>query len=436
MPDTHPNPTGSPHGVEPRILARSEHPVSRKLIHGNALKVLYRLHNHGFAAYLVGGSVRDMLLGREPKDFDVATDATPDEIWALFRNCRIIGRRFRLAHIQFKEGLIEVATFRGSGNGDGDDDGRERTEDGIVTRDNQFGTLEEDVFRRDFTVNALYYNIADYSVVDYTGGAADLAAGRLRLIGNPEERYCEDPVRMLRTVRFAAKLGFVVESATAAPMARLSPMLEEVPAARLFEEVNKLFQSGASVAAYHLARRFRLFERLFPETAEFLGEEVNHYPHTFLTRVFEDTDRRVAEDKPVTPAFLFAALLWHPLQAEWSRLETEGMAPDDALNKAASRVLRAQTRRVSLPKRFSEGVREIWSLQARFDRAKGKRALSLLGHPRFRAGFDFLVLRSRSGEADPELATWWQDLLETPAQQRPAKLGLKPRGRNRGKAPA
>ncbi len=435
QPHTGPSAPGSPAAAEPDdrhplILPRPEHAVSRQLVCPHALKVLYRLHGSGYQAYLVGGSVRDMLLGREPKDFDIATDATPEQVRGIFRNCRLIGRRFRLAHVYFKDGIVEVATFRGPGT-DGDGKGKARTPEGMVIRDNTFGTMEEDAFRRDFTVNALYYSIADYSVVDYVGGVDDLRAGRLRLIGDPQRRYCEDPVRMLRAARFAAKLGFFIDPDTVAPISGLTHLLEDVPAARLFEEVNKLFLGGTSVATYQLLRRYRLFERLFPETAELLAEEEGHFPHTFLTHVLEDTDRRVAGDLPVTPAFLFAALLWHPLQRQRQGLEREGMSPDDALHKAAARVLRSQTRRVSLPKRFAEGVRDVWGLQARMERARGKRALRLMGHPRFRAAFDFLLLRGRSGEADPDLVAWWKDLLDTPEAQRPDKLGLKPGGRRK-----
>jgi poly(A) polymerase len=414
--------------TEPALVPRPEHCISRRQICQNALKVLYRLHKQGYQAHLVGGSVRDLLLGREPKDFDIATDATPEEVRDIFRNCRLIGRRFRLAHVHFKGYIVEVATFRGPADREEDE---VRSEEGMILRDNVYGTLEEDAFRRDFTVNALYYNIADFSVVDYVGGVADLRAGRLRLIGDPESRYCEDPVRMLRAARFAAKLGFFIDADTAAPIPRMSYLLEDVPAARLFEEVNKLFLSGTSVQAYQLLRRFRLFERLFPETAVLLTEEQNHFPHVFLTQVFEDTDRRVANGLPVTPAFLFAALLWHPLERERQRLEEEGMAHDDAMHKASGRVIREQTRRVSIPKRFTEGVREIWSLQARMERARGKRALRLMENARFRAAFDFLALRGRTGEADPELVRWWKGLLDLPPAKRAESLGVKDDGRRR-----
>ncbi len=419
---------------EARVIPRPEHPVSRKRIPPNALKVLYRLHRQGFRACLVGGGVRDLLLGWEPKDFDIATDARPEEVRNLFRNCRLIGRRFRLAHVHFRDGIVEVATFRGSEPSEGEEGDKVRSEEGLVLRDNVYGSQEEDASRRDFTVNALYYDIADFTVLDFAGGVEDLEAGRIRLIGDPEHRYREDPVRMLRAVRFAAKLGFFLEARTASPIPGMSPLLEEVPPARLFEEVNKLFLSGAGVASYQMLRRFRLFERLFPETADLLTEEGEQFPHTFLTRVFEDTDRRVAADLPVTPAFLFAALLWHPFDRERRILEDEGYPPDEALQKAGGRVLRRQARQVAMPKRFTEGAREIWGLQARLERSRGKRALRLLGHPRFRAAFDFLAVRGRSGEADGELVAWWQDLLDTSPSDRPAKLGLKPRGKGGGAA--
>jgi poly(A) polymerase len=381
----------------------------------------------------VGGGVRDLLLGREPKDFDVATDATPEEVREVFSNCRLIGRRFRLAHVHFKGDIVEVATFRGSPGAA--EEGQEADEDGRIVRDNCYGTLEEDAFRRDFTVNALYYDIADFSVVDYVGGVADLRAGRVRLIGDPETRYTEDPVRMLRAVRFAAGLGFVIDMATAAPIPGMSAMLESIPPARLFEECNKLFLGGESVTIYQMLRRFRLFEHLFPATAEILHEEANHYPHTFLTHVFADTDQRVTDGRPVTPAFVLAALLWHPVARRWEELaaeEGEDTAPEEAIQRAGGQILRQQVRHVSIPKRFTEPIREIWHLQARMERARGKRALRLLGHPRFRAAYDFLQLRARSGEADEELAGWWQRLLEADSEQRYRMTGAQSGGRRRG----
>ncbi len=390
----------------PAIIPRSEHTISRSNISENALKVLYRLSKAGYEAYLVGGGVRDLLLGREPKDFDVATDATPEEVRKLFRNCRLIGRRFRLAHVHFGREIIEVATFRAP-HDEGDDREGRVEESGVIVRDNVYGSVEDDAWRRDFTVNALYYDIKDFSVVDYTGGLADLKAGRLRMIGDPQQRFREDPVRMLRAVRFAAKLGFRIEERSEEAIHELGYMLEEVAAARLFDECLKLFQSGHGVQTYELMRHYRLFGHLFPETEACLQHEENHFPHTLLIRALENTDRRLAEDKPVTPAFLFAALLWEPARREAGRLLDEGMSPLEAMQKAGDRVVGDQVRRVSFPKRFSIQSREIWTLQERLPMRSGKRAIRLLEHPRFRAAYDFLLLRAQSGEAVEELAEWW-----------------------------
>ncbi len=366
-----------------------------------------------------------MLLGREPKDFDVATDARPEEVRKLFRNCRLIGRRFRLAHVHFGREIIEVATFRaGVGVADAGEAGTDRViENGMILRDNVFGTIEEDAWRRDFTVNALYYNIQDFSVVDYTGGVADLRAGVLRLIGDPEVRYREDPVRLLRAVRFAAKLGFRIEPRTEAPMRKLGRLLVDVPPARLFEEVLKLLLGGCAVATYELLRHYDLFRYLFPETEEALSREEEGYPHVFVLRALENTDLRLAEDKPVTPAFLFAALLWEPLRARVQRLrETEGMTALQACQLAGREVLSAAQQHVVLPRRFAIQSREIWQLQPRLERVPSKRALRLLVHPRFRAAYDFLLLRAEAGEAVAEAAEWWTRLQETPDEAERAAL--------------
>ncbi len=403
----------------PRIIPRSEHNISRANISENALKVLYRLKKSGYQAYLVGGGVRDLLLGREPKDFDVATDATPEQVQAVFRNCRLIGRRFRLAHVRFGREIIEVATFRSA------DFGRlVQSANGMVLEDNQYGTIEEDALRRDFTVNALYYNIADFSVVDYSTGMEDLRAGLLRLLGDPETRYREDPVRMLRAARFAAKLGFNVEPATETPIAELAPLLAEVPPARLFEEVLKLFVGGYGVAAFEKLRHYGLFAQLFPLTEEALAHEEQEFPLTLVLKGLENTDRRLAEEKPVTPAFLFGFLLWEPLRRMAERLQREkGMAPYPAIQQAAGWILQRQVQRVAIPRRFTTPMREIWSLQPRFHNIRGKRPARLLAHPRFRAAYDFLLLRAEAGEADPELAAWWTRYQE--------QQGLDPTGGNK-----
>lgn len=394
--------------LPPIVIPRSEHAISRAGISPNALKVLYRLKDAGFQACLVGGGVRDLLLGREPKDFDIATNAHPDEIRQLFRNCRLIGRRFRLAHVVFGREVIEVATFRGRQNGaedDGDDDAV-TTDEGRILRDNVYGTIEEDAWRRDFSVNALYYDIADYSVRDYVGGMADLKTGVLRVIGDAEARYREDPVRMLRAVRFAAKLGFRLEQATAAPIPRLSSLLLDISSARIYEEVLKLFMAGEAVATYELLRQYGLFGCLFPATDAALAEEVDGHPQILVSKALENTDRRIDEDKPVTPAFLFAALLWPAVLRRWRATAAhEGDIP--ALQAAGSQVVSEQAGHTALPKRFSIPMREIWSLQPRFTELSGRRPLRLITHPRFRAAYDFLLLRGASGEVDQSLCDWW-----------------------------
>lgn len=422
----------------PRIIPREEHPVSRSAMSANVLKVLTRLHNHGYAAYMVGGGVRDLLLGREPKDFDVATDATPDEVNSLFRNSRLIGRRFKIVHVHFGPEIIEVATFRAAAeNGDGE---VERSEDGMVLRDNVYGTLEEDAWRRDFSVNALYYNIADHSIVDYCGGWEDVQAGLLRMIGDPSERFREDPVRVLRAVRFAAKHGFRIERETEAPMRELGDLLNGVPPARLFEEVNKLFLSGAAVQSYELLRYYDVFRILFPITEEALQREEEGFPLLFLIRALENTDRRVNEGRPVTPAFLIAALLWEPVRQHVASARKAGENPGRALQVAAEQVVSGQVKHVAIPRRFSTAAREIWSLQDRFHQRAGKRPWKLMEHPRFRAAYDFLVLRAAAGEIDPEVSDWWtrfQDADEgererMAAQQQGGGGNNRKKGRRRG----
>ena len=397
---------------QPIVIPRPAHNVSRADISPNAVKVLYRLRDAGHRACLVGGGVRDLLLGREPKDFDIATDARPEQVHALFRNCRLIGRRFRLAHVQFGQEIIEVATFRACGEiGDeGDGPAVERTKDGRILSDNVYGSIEDDAWRRDFTINALYYDIADFAVLDYVGGMADLEAGLIRLIGDPVERYHEDPVRMLRAVRFAAKLGFRFDPATEAPLQRLGHLLEQIPPARLFDEILKLFMSGSAIQTFELLRHYRLFGWLFPATERCLNRQQHHYPKTLLVRALANTDQRLAEGKPVHPAFLFAALLWEPFRERLQHLEAEGLDAHEAQQAAAEAVVQAQIRHASLPRRYSLPMREIWEMQQRLTCITGKRPLRLLTHPRFRAAYDFLLLRGEADESARELAGWWTRL--------------------------
>jgi poly(A) polymerase len=420
-----------PVNVQPVIIPRPEHKISRASISPGALKVLYRLKEAGFRSFLVGGGVRDLLLGREPKDFDVGTDATPEEIRGLFRNCRLIGRRFRLAHVRYGRDVIEVATFRANRDVEAEDDVRAHSEDGRILRDNVYGTLDDDVWRRDFTVNALYYDINDFSVVDYVGGMRDLTSGTLRLIGDPQRRYHEDPVRMLRAVRFAAKLGFRVEAASEAGIFALGHLLQDIPPARLFEEILKLFLGGNAVASFEQLRRYDLFRHLFPLTEAALGREEQNFPLTFLMRALENTDQRLAEDKPVTPAFLYAALLWEPTRLRAQEFQAQDASPLEAIQIAGNQVTAEQAAVTSLPKRFSMPMREIWTMQPRFERKRGKAPYRLLEHPRFRAAYDFLLLRAEVGEAPGELARWWTDFQSVNTAEREQMLEPAAKKRNR-----
>lgn len=386
-----------------QVIAREDHCISRKHISPNALRVLYKLRDAGFTAYLVGGAVRDLLLQGLPKDFDVATDAHPEQIKHLFRNCRLIGRRFRLAHVHYGAEIIEVATFRGISD---DGSGARELVDGRIVRDNVYGTIEEDAVRRDFTVNALYYAIEDYSVRDYVGGFQDVCDRVLRLIGNPTRRLREDPVRMLRTARFAAKLGFRIDPGIVTAIAELKELLNAAPAARLFDECLKMFMAGYALASFRQLWQLRLFEVLFPESA--LAVRAVPADLLMLEMALTNTDQRIAENKPVTPAFLFAALLWPAVKVTAARNLQRGA--DDPWDDAIHAVVSEQTSRIALPKRFALPMQEIWGLQSRFETRQKKRVNRLLAHPRFRAAFDFLALRAH---ADPTLRPsldFWQAL--------------------------
>lgn len=416
-----------------QVLSRGEHGISRKNIDKHALKVLYRLHNAGYHACLVGGAVRDLLLGVTPKDFDVATDATPEQVNKLFRNCRLIGRRFRLAHIHFGRQIIEVATFRAdhdelSQSGVQDESGR-------IVRDNVFGELADDVWRRDFTANALYYDIADFSVIDFVGGFEDIKKRRLHLIGDAETRYREDPVRMLRALRFSAKLGFDIDRASRKPIFELGHLLEDIPPARLYEEVLKLFHSGHAVRSFELLLEFDLLQYLFPEADKAIKQDPAI--KDMLMIAMRNTDERIHNDMRVTPAFLLAALLWHPVDSRVHEYMDKGMPYSVAIQKVATRVLSQQASTVSIPKRFTSTMRDIWGLQTRFHYRKGKRALSVLEHAKFRAGYDFLCIRAQAGEDVKEDCEFWTELQKLPEQQQRDTLlnaGQKSSARSSGRS--
>lgn len=402
------------------IVPRDEHSISRTNISENALKVLYRLNKAGYQALLVGGGVRDTLLGLNPKDFDVATDATPEQVNHLFRNSRLIGRRFKLVHVVFGRDVIEVATFRAPPTDEHSSKVAAKGDQGMILRDNVYGNKDEDAIRRDFTVNALYYNIADYSVHAYAGGWDDLQNRRLRLIGDPETRYREDPVRMLRAIRFAAKLDFSIEARTAEPIPVLAPLLQQIPSARLFEEVLKLFLHGKGLETLRLLREYQLFGHLFPLSEQCMRDDPQAL--TMAENTMRNTDERIRAGKSVTPYFFMASLLWPALVRIQREFEERGLPPHPALQKAADRVLAQQIQATAIPKRFSIPMREIWEMQPRLAKTQSRRCVELLTHPRFRAAYDFVLLREQSGENLNGIGKFWTQLQE----QHPGLVGSRP----------
>ena len=407
--------TGKPGSKVPKIIRRAAHNVTRDEISKSALKVLYRLHKAGYQSFLVGGGVRDAMLELHPKDFDIATDATPDEVRSLFGNCRLIGRRFRLAHVRFGREIIEVATFRAAANHANDDSAHDT--EGRIIRDNVYGTIDEDVWRRDFTCNALYYNIADFSIWDYVGGFEDVKRKRLVLIGDPEQRLREDPVRMLRAVRFAGKLGFTIDKSVVDAMRGHTNRLANVPAARLFDEFLKLFQTGFAKRTFDLLREHKLFGELFPATEEALSEDEEFV--AFVHAALQNSDKRVAAGQSVTPMFLLGVFLWLPVKklAAVRRAE-EKMSESQSLSLASYEIVSQQQRRISIPKRITVPMREMLALQPRFRTVRGKRAMKLLEHRRFRAAYDFMLLQSEVGQGDDVLAKFWTDVQTQSAEER------------------
>ncbi len=394
----------------------------------NALKVLKRLADAGYQAFLVGGSVRDLLLGLHPKDFDVATDAHPDEVRGLFRNSRHIGRRFKILHIRFGREIIEVATFRAHHDRISHEDNH--ADSGMILRDNVYGTFEDDVSRRDFTINALYYQADEQKVYDLTGGINDLENKVIRLIGDPETRYREDPVRMIRAIRFAAKLNFNIHPNSATPIKSLSHLLSNIPPARLFEEVLKLFMAGQAEQTFLLLEEYRLLEWLFPDTVKALSPET----HQFIILALRSTDERIRENRPVTPAFVFAALLWPQLQQQSIALQADGHSQFSACHIAAPLILEHQSFYISLPRRYSTPAREIWDLQVRLKARQARRVRAAFRHKRFRAAYDFLLLREAAGETSGDTGRWWTEFQEQDDEGREImlhKLGNRPKKKAR-----
>ncbi len=395
-----------------QIIPRGKHNISHDNISQHALNVLRRLQQAGFDAYLVGGSVRDLLLGLKPKDFDIATNARPEKVRQLFRNCRLIGRRFRLAHVFFGREIIEVATFRTNHPEVEHPDAR-RSVAGMLTRDNVYGTMEDDAWRRDFSVNALYYNSSDFTVTDYTGGMEDLQKRVIRILGDPHERYKEDPVRILRAIRFAAKLDFSIESNTEKPVNTAKELLCHVSTARLFDEVLKLFYCGHAARAFELLRYYQLFDLLFSQTEATLQGESKQaqYNITFIINSCNNTDKRVHDKLGLNPAFLFAVLLWPPLQHKIQQYKLQGMKPSVAFDKAVNEIISQQTKSVAISKRVAIIIREIWSLQYTLQKQTIKSIQRVLAHARFRAAYDFLLLRAQSGETKLiDSVTKWTNL--------------------------
>lgn len=415
-------------------IPKKIHGIDRRLISNAAIKTTEGLQKAGFEAFIVGGAVRDLLLNKQPKDFDVATNATPEQVNRIFRRSRIIGRRFRLVHVMFGDETIEVSTFRGSH--DADSEHGKTADTGRILRDNVFGDQEEDALRRDFTANALYYNPSNEEILDFHYGVTDIQAGVLKMIGDPSTRYREDPVRMLRAVRLAAKLGLKIDPATESPIPQMAYLLGDVPPSRLFDEMLKLFLSGHAIESVVQLRKHGLHHGLLPLLDVVLEQPIGA---KFVNLALKNTDVRVLADKPVSPGFLFATLLWHEVLITWQRYQKQGERPMPALHLAMNEVSDIQAEKLAIHKRYSITMKEIWGMQPRFEMRVGKRPFGLLEHPRFRAAYDFLLLRCESGEVPMELGEWWTTFANAGGEQRLEMLqGLpqqeqKPRRRRKRK---
>ena len=411
---------------QPVTLGPQEHGINPQLLSPNAVRVTQTLQDAGFKAFIVGGAVRDLLLGVKPKDFDVATNATPEQVKRLFRRAFIIGKRFQIVHVMFGQEIIEVTTFRGASA-----ENAPKDEHGRVLRDNTFGDQHEDAARRDFTINAMYYDPASRTVLDYHNGVADIRNRTLRMIGVPEARYREDPVRLLRVVRFAAKLDFTIDPATREPIQVMAPLINNVPAARVFDEMLKLLMSGHALACLQQLRKQGLHHGLLPLLDVVLEQPLGE---KFVTLALEGTDERVRQGRPVSPGFLFAALLWHQVLEKWNAYQAAGEYPIPALHLAADDVLDAQTEKLALQRKIASDMRDIWAMQPRFERRTGKSPYKLLEHLRMRAGYDFLLLRCASGEIDAEIGEWWTAFINADGPEREELIARKPKAEGEGAA--
>ena len=406
------------HAGEPSVIPHSKHGIRRDGISSGSRRTVETLQEHGYKAYVVGGAVRDLLAGIKPKDFDVATDATPEQVRQCFRRSRIIGRRFQIVHVMMGQETIEVTTFRGH-HGQQDSQRAHTDDQGRVLRDNVFGSQKDDAARRDFTVNALYYDPVAETVVDYHHGLADLKLRTLRMIGDPATRYREDPVRMLRAVRLAAKLDFSIEPATRRPIGELAELVGNIPPSRLFDEMLKLLTSGQAVKCVQQLRAEGLHHGLLPMLDVILEQPLGE---RFVMLALDNTDKRVRDGKPISPGFLFATLLWHEVLAKWEAIKAGGERPIPALFQAMDEVLDVQAEKLAITRRVAGDIKDIWSVQPRFEQRSGKRPYALLEQPRFKASLDFLLLRAESGEVDAELAEWWSDFLDADGETRAAML--------------
>lgn len=429
-------------------IAASDHPIRPEHLSTNTHKVLDRLHQAGFDAFVVGGCIRDLLLGQQPKDFDVVTNATPEQIKSLFKNCRLIGRRFRLAHIVFGRDIIEVATYRGPHDDQpADKVTTKQSVDGQLMRDNVFGTIEQDAQRRDFSINALYYSPHDGCIYDFTNSMQAFRNKEITLLGDVETRFREDPVRILRAIRFQAKLGLPIAPATVAGIEQFAHLLENIPPARLWDEILKLLFTGQGLRTFKLLYKYHIFQRLFPVLADYLHDEASK-EFALTVQTIKNTDERINNDLRVTPAFMYAAFLWYPIEQYQAKIVMEtSMAPHDAFHLACNEILHRQQQRIMIPKRFSIVIKEIWQFQHRLTRRKGRRAYQLLEQGRFRAAYDFLLLRAEiEGGALVELAQWWTEFQRVSSAQRklmidalpaggePKKRRRKPKSKSHGKS--
>jgi poly(A) polymerase len=413
-------------GGAPAVIAAGKHGIRREHISSGSRRTVETLQQHGYKAYVVGGAVRDLLAGLTPKDYDVATSATPEQVRQCFRRSRIIGRRFQIVHVLAGSETIEVTTFRGH-HGEHAGNKAQTDEQGRVLRDNVFGNEEDDAARRDFTVNALYFDPTTETIVDYHHGVADLQQKTLRMIGDPKTRYREDPVRMLRAVRLAAKLGLTIDPAARQPIRELADLIDNVPPSRLFDEMLKLLTSGYAVKCVQQLRSEGLHHGLLPLLDVILEQPLGE---RFVMLALESTDQRVREGKPISPGFLFATLLWHQVLAKWEALMAGGKGPAatrapsriPALFLAMDEVLEVQAEKLAITRRIAGDIKDIWALQPRFEQRSGKRPYGVLEQPRFRAAYDFLLLRAESGEVEGELAQWWSDFANADGEARAAML--------------